>query len=280
MANKLMGIRSYAVGLKEMSGLATRESGGVREVLAIADRTYGLASFRLPGDDSDDILVSTFDLRLVLGKTGESQWEAVATDGEGNVFVLEESPGAVIGLASGLDHLLGRIELTVDDHELVPGWGSIENSRGEGLLLLANGHLLVAKEKGPPLLIEFGPAGDVATGVTAALLHVERFPMPSDDAAFVPLAVWSLQLTGLGDVSDLGATQQALFLLSDQSRAIVEVLLPLEPGREVVLGRSRKLPKEVAKAEGLTILGNGYAVVASDEKKKKRESLFVLQEKL
>jgi hypothetical protein len=47
-------------------------------------------------------------------------------------------------------------------------WSDPEGSGGEGVVLLPGGHLLIAKEKHPAALIEFGPRGSRSRGLVRA----------------------------------------------------------------------------------------------------------------
>ena len=98
-----------------------------------------------------------------------SQFEGVAADGAGRVFILEESPGHVYVFDAALTKVEARITLRVrpDDPAfatLAEAWAAHPNSRGEGIVLLDRGHLLILKEKDPRRLIEFGPDGDQPVG--------------------------------------------------------------------------------------------------------------------
>jgi uncharacterized protein YjiK len=275
MSEELKVVRSFVVELEEMSGLAVREGDEGPEVLAIADSSYNLAIAPVARPNAKKLGKPYAKLGKLLGEKGASQWEAVTTDGAGNVFVLEETPGGVIGFAAPLDRLLGRIDLEVDDETLVPGWGKKKNSRGEGLILLENGRVLVAKEKDPPMLVEFAPKGSGPEGVTADLLNPKVFTFAAD-ATFFARASWSLE-GEMGDVSDISATRDGrLFALSDQSREILRIDLPLVPGQPLVVVGRRKLPSAVKKAEGLIILPDGRAVVGSDDDAGE-ENLFIVE---
>jgi len=58
---------------------------------------------------------------------------------------------------------------------------------------MQNGHLLIAKEKDPAAFVEFGPAGDEASGfgTASALKGGAPWPIEEGDHVFVPLAVWN-----------------------------------------------------------------------------------------
>jgi len=160
----------------------------------------------------------------------------------------------------------------------VPGWTGDPNSRGEGLLVLANGHLLVVKEKEPSLFVEFGPRGDAPAGLTADLLDTSELGALPERATFVPLAVWSLDDAGVDDVSDVAATAEGrVYLLSEDSRRIVEIALPLDRrGGEAAALRSFKLPKRAGHPEGLMIVDGSRPLVASDDKEA-GENLFLFE---
>src|SRR4029079_4251463 len=100
-------------------------------------------------------------------------------------------------VAPDLSRVLHTLSLAVpvDDTVLNPAWRRAPNSRGEGLLLLRRGHVLIAKERDTACLIEFGPPGDRPIGVTADTVLAPAAPVQTPETtqcAAVPLAVWSL----------------------------------------------------------------------------------------
>lgn len=275
MSTELKIVRAFVVELDEMSGLAAREGDEGPEVLAIGDSSYNLAIIPVARKEARKLGKPYVKLGKLLGEKGASQWEAVATDGAGNVFILEETPGGVLGFSQSLDSFFGRIDLEVDDDRVVPGWGKKKNSRGEGLILLENGRILVAKEKDPPMLVEFAPKGAEPAGVTADLLNPKVFSFDAG-ATFYARASWSLE-GELEDVSDISSTRDGrLFAISDKSREILRVDLPIVPGEPIAIVDRRQLPSVVKKAEGLIILPDGRAVVGSDDARG-RENLFIVE---
>ena len=107
------------------------------------------------------------DLRPALRDAGVdlrsgSGFEGVASDGDGTIVLLQEEQARLLVVAPDLSRLLHTLVLAVpaDDPVLNPAWRREPNSRGEGLLLLRRGHVLIAKERDAPCLIEFGPPGD------------------------------------------------------------------------------------------------------------------------
>ena len=255
----------YSLPIVELSGLATRTTSAGVELFAIGDKDNTLVRALWRDQRLIDIEASRPTL------SGKGQWEGIATDASGRVYLLRESPSSIVVMSAELDNVVAEFDL--EGSEMLPGWSTEENSRGEGLVVLANGHFLIAKEKEPPLLVEFGPAGERPEGVTRSLL--EAAPVLQHRRTLVPLAVWTVDEALATDISDLAISGDALFALSDDSRVLLEFELPLPKRALVSLGRS-KLPKEVENPEGLVII-DGHPVVGIDQKKKGEPNLFVLE---
>lgn len=269
--------------LEEISGLCLRALSDRRELLAIGDESFVIVAVDLDaGGRAGE--ARRHDLRALIsaesGKRGGSQWEGIAADGDGRVFVLQENPGMVFVLNAALESLLHVIELRVDDERGPAGdWLADENSRGEGIVPLANGHLLVVKEKRPRLFVEFGPKGDRAQGVSPALLMPGMVPLPAERrAVYVALQAWTVE--GADDVVDLSdiavGPKGGLYLLSDEERCLlrVDAHLPAEGGAARVVARW-ELPKKMKKPEGLVMLEDGSPLVAVDAAEG-RDNLFLL----
>ena len=161
--------------LPETSALTMRsQPEGPPRLLAVGDEDFAVVSTEI--DDHRGTLVGTRrdDLRPVLRNTpidlrSGSGFEGVASDRDGTIVLLQEEQARLLVFAPDLTRLLHTLVLAVpaDDPVLNPAWHREPNSRGEGLLLLQRGHILIAKERNPPCLIEFGPPGDPPTGITA-----------------------------------------------------------------------------------------------------------------
>jgi uncharacterized protein YjiK len=269
--------------LEEISGLCLRARSDRRELLAIGDESFVIVAVDLDAAGRAGE-ARRHDLRALVSaetsKRGGSQWEAIAADGEGRVFVLQENPGMVFVLNAALESLLHVIELRVDDERGPAGdWLADENSRGEGIVPLGNGHLLIVKEKRPPLFVEFGPRGDRAQGVSPALLMPGMVPLPAERrAVYVALQAWTVEgAEDLADLSDIAVGPKGeLYLLSDEERCLlrVDAHLPAEGGAARVDGRW-ELPKKVKKPEGLVVLDDGSPLVAVDVEEG-RDNLFLL----
>ena len=208
------------------------------------------------------------------GSSEDSQFEAVAGDGMGLIAVLSEEASRV-SFVRGDNKYLGSIALKVPpESELFSDWEKDNGSRGEGMILLQNGHILLLKEKKPSLLIEFGIAGAKAGGYRPgdAVSGERGFEVPADGAVFVPLKFWSAHSTAKSqaqDLSDLAVTAKGQILaLSDQERAIFEVEKKLRVDEaKFEFSCVWNLPEMIEKPEGLVVLQDGSVLVVSDQKK-------------
>ncbi|CAN5543546.1 MAG: SdiA-regulated domain-containing protein [Actinomycetota bacterium] len=286
MRTRQLTIRQvFDVPLLEISGLGQRPRSPEQgmQVLAVGDEDFTVVSASVESSTSLSDF-RTHRLHDLLGGSDEfgSQWEAADGDSTGRVFILQESPGRVFILNSELDRLLHTIDLSVEDTERLD-WKKSPNAQGEGLVLLANGHLVVAKEKEPPLLIEFGPEGEEASGIVSDLLLLERrrFPEPAEASSKqVALTVWDLDGeadTRIDDISDVAVgPDERLYLLSDESRCIarVEHQLPAAQ-RKLSITAVWKLPEEIVQPEGLVLMDDMTPLVAID-RKERNQNLFLL----
>jgi uncharacterized protein YjiK len=144
-------------------------------------------------------------------------------------------------------------------------WRDDPSSRGEGMVLLRDGHVLVLKEKRPAGLLEFGPAGDQPRGLSADTLHISgrEWVAPEGDS-LMALAWWPVDAT-LADLSDAEIGPDGdLYLLSDQSNAIARLALPLDVDATPEYAQVWALDSSITKAEGLTFLPDGAGLVAVD----------------
>lgn len=287
MRTKQLAVKEiFDVPLLEISGLGQRprSSGRQMQILAVGDEDFTVVSAAVESSTS----LSEFDVHhlkdvLSEGEDQSSQWEAADGDSTGRVFILQESPGKVFILDEGLDQLLHTIKLSVEGVDRLE-WEREPNARGEGLVLLANGHVVVAKEKDPPLLMEFGPEGEEASGIASDLLLLERRRYPEPEAAqtkHVVLTIWDLDSEAgreIHDISDVAVgPDEHLYLLSDESRCIarIEHRLPAAQRKLSITGYW-KLPEEIVQPEGLVLMDDMTPLVAVDRKERNR-NLFVLE---
>jgi hypothetical protein len=224
---------------------------GAFPLVAIGDRVALAAWVRLPRDDDGVLEWRTVDIpRLV-------------------------DPAAARVVASVALEIEGR-------GELARSWSDPEGSRGEGAVLLPGGHLLVAKEKDPAALVEFGPRGSRSRGLLrgGALAGGARWPIARGDHRYVALAVWRPDpaLTkACSDFSDLEVGPDGwLYLLSDQAATIAR-LAPLPPGGgRATPAAAWRLRGLDGKPEGLAFTPRGRAIVALDTRKA-RENLILFE---
>jgi hypothetical protein len=263
-----------SIPLVEVSGLAVAAWEQGTFLVAVGDHGPDLAYLELAAGDTDVTGWRVIDLSTISAPPGSprvKQAEAVATDGIRQALVLIEDPPVLLVLDvpdRRLTHAFG-----LDGADL-PGlgstWATDPSSRGEGLVLLPGGHVLVVKEKKPAGFIEFGPQGDPPLGVAAQTLgQAAHGWTPPDEDTLTALAWWPASAE-LDDLSDAAVGPDGnLYLLSDKSNAVGRLRLPLagDAPTEASFDQVWALPDWVTKAGGLAFLPDGRGVVAVDQPK-------------
>lgn len=278
---------SIAVGTKtalpiaEVSGLGRRRVSGKTSYLAVSDSSTVLVTFDV-GPRGGISGIEKHDLASLVG-SGAPQWEAVAGDGAGNVFVLAEAADRITVIDSSLRSVKHTFDITIPSgHPLSSAWKRDANSRGEGMVLLSNGHVLVVKEKDPVAILELAPDGSRAEGYDASLaLGDETFPLPRGSSTkLVPVHHWLLkdsQARLASDVSELAVDVDGrLLMLSDQDRSVIRIERGLRADEDKAdLKAVFKMPGSVDKPEGLILAGR-TPLVAIDTKNA-GETLFTME---
>jgi len=270
--------RIVDVPLEEVSGVCLRRGlGDEMALVAIGDRVAVAAWVLLPRDDMAELHWQTADVARLDGSRlpeDDPQIEAVCADGAGRVLLLQEAPPRTELIDPVARRVVASIVLDVPgDDALARAWADPEGSRGEGAVFLPEGHLLVAKEKDPPALIEFGPAGSPPVGLArgGALPPGVPWAIEDGDHSYVVLATWwpdKALARSCADFSDLEIGPDGrLYLLSDKSASIARLDdLPSGGGVASAL-KTWHLPDVDGKPEGLAFTANGRAIVALDTRK-------------
>jgi hypothetical protein len=283
----LRGQRVVDVPLREVSGICLRRGRNRQmSLIAVGDRVATLAWISLPHDEARARDWHTVDIARLPGSrlpAQHPQIEAVCADGAGRVLLLQEAPPRAELIDFGKSRVTASIDLKVEDRgEIARSWSRPDGSRGEGAVLLPGGHLLVAKEKHPAALIEFGPRGSRSRGLVrgGALRAGTKWSVADGDQTFVACAVWVPDKTlarACADFSDLDVGPDGrLYLLSDKSATIARID-DLKPGGGIAaLTAAWRLSDLGGKPEGLAFTASGCAIVALD-KRKSRRNLVVLE---
>lgn len=270
MPTDLTRVARDRVPLPEVSGLCSVVRDGRTTLVALGDDrvSIALADVDESGVPGPWQVVSADDIGARPGARERfTQLESVALDGAGRAWVLTEGTSLLAGVDLDARTPVAVIRLeTSSIPELHATWSAADASRAEGLALLVRGHVLVVKEKDPAGLVELGPPGDQALGISAATLLPQEEAFEAPGKELVALAWWPWPHDDvLEDLSDLAVDHVGgVWVLSDQSRALAELQLPLEPGDEPRLGEVLPLPKKIAKPEGLAFLPSGVIAVADD----------------
>lgn len=270
-AASLITVGQWHLPLREASALGVRRTSGGLELLAVDDERFHVLRASLSGSLVPAQPVDVGDAFGVPTKAEGSNFEGVSADGRGRVFVLRENNSQVVALTSDLARVRRTIDLRVRGDWLGRDWAADDNARGEGLLLLRNGHLLVAKQR-VPWLIEFGPVGARAEGYRTGLAvgPDDTFPLPDEErATFDVLADWQVPAgAGLGSLNDLAVDGSGrLWAVSSDSARLARLSGALDPAGASPTFDTWRLPADVVpdkprrKAEGLVLWpGRGWLV--------------------
>ena len=271
----------------EASGLAARWAVETLRVIAVGDRSaHVAASTYSPVSGLGDW--QTIDLSVAPGwplPADDSQLEAIAVDGGSLIALMREDPPVVLVADAEQRALIAQITLTAPRGSPLAGRWDDPSSRGEGLVLLRNGRLLVAKEKRPRALVEFGPAGTGAGGLGRSdfLAPGESWEAPTGEVEYEATSMWRLRgkaKDALRDISALAVGRdRSLWLLSDKSSAVARLSLdtPLRLSDDTIRDFDElwRLPKKTKKPEGVVALDDEHVLVAMDTDSTKRNGMIV-----
>ena len=284
--NPLRACRVIDVPLEEVSGICShRSTTGRMHLIAVGDRLARIAWFSPPRSNRGAIDWHSRSIAKLSGSMlpkHDPQIEAVCADGVGRIALLQESPPRVELIDPKASKVVASIDLAVEGRgQIARTWSDPEGSRGEGMVLLPEGHLLVAKEKKPAAFIEFGPPHSKSRGLVrgGALADGERWPIKNGHHRFVALAIW-LPDKRLGktcdDFSDLEIGPDGyLYLLSDKSSTIARIDDLAAGGGTAALLDAWRLGDLDGKPEGLTFTAQGRAIIGLDTRKPRRNLVLL-----
>jgi hypothetical protein len=283
---RLHVLRVVDVPLREVSGICLRRSrNGRMSLIAVGDRVAKIAWFSEPRSDEGEIDWKTSSIAKLSGSLlpkHHPQIEAICADGLGRVLLLQETPPRAELIDPKALKVVASIDLVVEGrNEIAKAWSDPQGSRGEGMVLLPGGHLLVAKEKKPAAFIEFGPPHSRSRGLVrgGALAGGEGWPIKEGQHRFVALAIWLPDKTltkTCSDFSDLEIGPDGyLYLLSDKSSTIVRLgNLPAGGGTAALL-EAWRLDDLDGKPEGLAFTAQGRAIIGLDTRKPRRNLVLL-----
>lgn len=277
--------RVVTLDQKEISG-ASWVDQSKSSLVTIADNGFRiLALQRQSGDVKEADLFGEVERFYTNAKRG-SQWEAVARDGGGNTFILQESPLRIF-VFNNANTLRAVIHLSnKSDKDLRQQFDRTPNSGGEGFVLLRNGHILLLKEKEPVAIIEYAPieSNKVAQGFKPgmALEFGGEFAFRNGEQEFVPVKTWVIGKKAsqmAGDLSELKVGNDGrLYAISAQDDILIALercLKPTDSDERFKFEHVWKLPDPIQHPEALLIGPQNEIIIAIDKTKANR-NLFVL----
>lgn len=287
-------VREFVLPIKEASGLChyVDPQTGRRQILVVNDADKKLLMVDYEKMQQGDLSFGGFDLGVMSRQQSQlaeasSQWEAVFADRQGRVYVSNEEASAIEIFDLVKKTRVGLIELKIpsDDESLgnlKTSWEEDPGSRVEGFVILPNGHILAVKEKKPPLLIEFVPHGEEASGVkNQTQINVSsevgqselnsgiNWPGRPDNKfvyhakkAWSPASDYPADL----DISEIAYTERGeLALLSDRLRTIFVIGSELSlTERTFKIKEKLALPATIEKPEGLLFMPRSGVLIAAD----------------
>ena len=276
--SRLKVFRVVDVPLEEVSGICLRRGpAGEQSLVAVGDRVAVAAWFAQPRDDLASLDWHTADVAGLHGThmpEDDPQIEAVCADGAGRILLLQETPPRAELIDPSGRRVVASIELAIPgDDDVARSWADRSGSHGEGVVFLPGGHLLVAKEKDPSALIEFGPPGSKPAGLArgGALPPGLAWEIEPRDHRYGALAIWRPDRAlrkACADFSDLEVGPDGrLYLLSDKSGSIARLSDLQLPGGEATALETWRLGELDGKPEGLAFTPNGRAMVALDTRR-------------
>jgi uncharacterized protein YjiK len=142
----------------------------------------------------------------------------------------------------------------------------------------------VLKEKDPGMIIEYGPPGSRAEGMTRRMLMTPRakFPLESEPRQnWAPLAAWSFDdqtQAVMKDFSELAVgPDKRIYVLSQESGVIGRLEDGLSTDQQTVgMTEFYKIPSHIENAEGLIVDSEFMLWIANDSKKTKKPNIFRL----
>ena len=171
-----------------------------------------------------------------------------------------------------------HLQVSPDEPGFGRQWHEDENKRGEGLLLLDNGHVLVAKQSKPVRLIEFGPASEPGgIGPTTFLGPDQHFSLAAGEhVEHDVLASWRLHPDSedsFESLNDLAVGDDGrLYVISSKSRRIGRAEERIGADEDSVrISENWDLPDELpggddGNPEGLALLDGLRPLVSIDTK--------------
>lgn len=287
--------RSYTIPMSEVSGLTAFVDPETHQgvMAAVGDHGSDIAVIKV--NQGDNPSVAILSLKSILkvfddecrskhhpacegDERWDRQWEGIGRDGRNHWVILREQPPALIMIDEKGESVKGAVALNFETlSKLRPGQSFGADALGEGLVLLKNGHVLVAKENDPPVLIEFGPAGDAPFGLNSLSLLGSTDPFALGGAGEVtkyePLQIWDVNIGNGCDLSELAiAANQSLYGMSDTCRRIYALKFPEAGEKSIKILESWGLGEGMKNPEGLVVLAEGFWV--GTDKPEGDENLF------
>jgi hypothetical protein len=272
-------LAAWNLGVPEISGLGSRRNPGLRcsELLAVSDQMAGIVT-GTPAAAGALTLISHPVQGLpddLTAPNDSSQWEGIAGDATGRMFVLREESSELLVIHPDF-RFQGRVRLRHD-------WELDRREGLESLLLLQGGHILSVRQRRPVTFLEFGPWNAEPMGVsrTTCLHPDDAFQCDPGLRELACVATWTLDEDEIGSINDLALDEGALLGISSKSRCVASIGKLHVRRRRTHVVETWSLPKGLvkghdAKGEGLLADARLGTFIGIDSHAS-RENLFLVR---
>ena len=297
--------KAFQIPLRELSGLSLKKKSlDTYEIYAIGDRhpiinilEYHLKTKKLVQKGRFDFahaisarfLPCHSDLIASCSKLKKSltaQWEAVATDASDRIYLLNEQLATIMVYEPTKDtitHTLNLESFVLSNSKTKDqDYRDQENNAlGEGLILLKNNHILIAKERMKTSIYEFAGVGESPKGYQSALAlgKDDIFELNEENKPLYPVHRWKL-LRGFShcDLSEIAIGPDGKLFGISQKCKWISSIHDLNPKKKrLKFLKTWRLPSEIDRAEAFVVLDSqGTFLVAEDRKSKTHKNLFLL----
>lgn len=300
--SNLKVVKDYQFPLREISGmyLFPPNADGGRPFYVIGDHfaqlgtgiltTNGIEKIKV--HDLYDLLVDTYSPCLggmtegcrKLTEQVTSQWEGIASDVSQKAFMLNEYLSTIVIWDPSINKISHNISL--EKFYLGPKKRrkrnlDHKNDLAEGLILLKNGHIIIAKEAHSPSIIEFAPQLANAEGYSPDLRlpPQEQFPLYAHKQLYTPKKSWKLPKSHKNcDISEISTDAEGeIYVLSQKCQWIAQVdELDIE-SKQLKLKKVWSFPKNIKHAEALAVLDHNTFFIGTDKKSVVGPNMFLMQ---
>jgi hypothetical protein len=305
----LATVSQFTVPLPEISAFARapESSEGHLRVHAVGDHEATISTFEIDLARKTLTLVQDTDLKEPISKRFSlcnsmrinecrkmlelitTQWEGVAQDASKRFFLLHEPLATLLVYnpqTQNVDSIINFEHFDLSEKQREKSVKELkENALGEGLVLLNNGHILVAKERSMAAIVEFGHTGEKAQGFSKQTLldTAQSFNVARERDKMEPLHSWRMP-KGFAecDLSEIQEFAGQLYILSQECHMIARVAPLVVSEQEKKKPRMHfeatwSLPQDLSGAEAFVVIDPETFLIGLDKRSTNHPNVFLMK---